>query len=693
MTASPVSTRWQGSVSDEEVAVNATTAPRGRVAALVLIALVALGLGFLRFAGGSESVSVPSGAAPGELTLEACTYQSMPADCGTLVVPENRRDPDSRLIALPVKRIRAQSANPGVPVFGLYGGPGHSNFKFTAMTRFAGDRDVVLVGYRGVDGSVRLDCPEVVDSREGSRDWLRTSSLDSDATAFRACADRLRAEGVDLAGYTVPQRVDDLEAARRALGYGPIDLVSESFGTRLALVYAWRYPSSVHRSVMVGVNPPGRFLWDAKTTDRQLQRYAALCARDEGCRGRTADLAASVRSAFERVPSRWGFLPIKEGNIRAAALFGLFNATTDGGGPLSGPLMLDTFLSAEEGDASGMWLLSVASQLMFPRLQVAGDVAAMGQIDDAYGRRFFAASVDRSRALGDASTEFVWVGGRLIDAWPDSPDNTLYNTVQHSNVETLLVGGELDFSTPPPVAARELLPQLPNGRQVVLPNLGHTEDFWAYQQAASTRLVETFLETGRVDTSLYTTNRVDLTPSLTHGLVAKIVAGALLGIAALTVSALLWIVGRILRGKAFGRKGSVAARSLLPLVLGLGGWLTGVLVALIALPTVPITDHVLAVVSIAPPVALAVSAGWSRTAAAVSARTLTFVLAAGGAAVLGAWLAFHVPSAPALGALTAIVGGTLGANLALIALDVAAPATVRAVEPEAPHATTLPGSA
>lgn len=671
--------------------MNASTAQftRGRIAALVLIALVALGLGYLHFAGGSDSVSVPSGAQEGQLTLKSCTYEGKPADCGTLVVRENRHDPNSRLIALSVKRIRAQSANPRVPVFGLLGGPGHSNFKFTAMTRFAGDRDMVLVGYRGIDSSDRLDCPEVIDSRESSPDWLKTSSLEADAAAFRACADRLRDEGIDLAGYTAPQRIDDFELVRRKLGYGPIDLVSESFGTRLALIYAWRYPKSIHRSVLVGANPPGHFLWNAKTTDEQLQRYSALCAKDEGCRGRTDDLAASVHSEFDQMPGRWWFLPIKEGNVRSAALFALFNATTDGGGPLAGPLTLDTFLSSDEGDASGMWFLSVATQLVFPRVQVAGDVASMGRIDDAYARRFFAAPVDRSTALGSASTEFIWMGGRLVDAWPSSPDDTLYNRVRDSNVPTLLVGGELDFSTPPPVARRELMPHLPNGQMVVLPQLGHTEDFWAYQEAASTNLIKTYLDTGRVDTSLYTENRLDLTPSFTHAALAKIVLGILLGSAAFTVIAVLWLGRRLVRGRMYGRKGSVAARSLLPLVLGLTAWFTGVLIVLIGFPTVPLIDEVLAVVAIAPPVALAVYAGWYRPAA----HGPIAAFAALSAAAIGAWLGFNVPDAPALGALTAIIGAILGANLALIALDVVLAATARAGVPEPPEATTLPGSA
>ena len=86
---------------------------RGRITGLTLIALLTLGLGYLHFTGGSKSVSVPAGAHAGQLTLESCNYTTengtSAADCGTLVVPEYRHDPKSRLIALPVTRIRAHS--------------------------------------------------------------------------------------------------------------------------------------------------------------------------------------------------------------------------------------------------------------------------------------------------------------------------------------------------------------------------------------------------------------------------------------------------------------------------------------------------------------------------------------------------------------------------------------------------------
>ena len=251
-----------------------------------------------------------------------------------------------------------------------------------------------------------------------STDLLGETSNRARGEAFRACADRLTADGFDLRGYSLPQRVDDLEAARKALGYDRIDLVSESAGTRTAMIYAWRYPKSIHRSVMVAVNPPGHFVWDAKTTDEQIRRYAALCAEDASCRRRTPDLAASLHSAFENIPERWWFLPVREGNVKAAAFFGLMESTTDGAGPLAAPWTIDTLLSADDGDGGGAWLLSLMAQVAFPSEQLWGDVAAVARTDVAYARRFFANRSDGGSIIGTPGADLIWAGGELVDSWP-----------------------------------------------------------------------------------------------------------------------------------------------------------------------------------------------------------------------------------------------------------------------------------
>ena len=640
--------------------------------ALVLIGLAVLALAYLGLGRGSDPVSVPNGAVAGDLLLDPCTYStengSYEADCGTLVVPENQDDPQSRLIALPVTRIKARSDDPAEPIFRLQGGPGITNMEFSEASRFAEKHDVVLVGYRGVDGSVRLDCPEVESALKHSTDLLGEKSFRAYADGFRACADRLTDEGVELAGYGLPQRVDDLEAARLAFGYERINLVSESAGTRTAQIYSWRYPESIHRSVMIGVNPPGNFLWDPKTTNEQIGRYAELCSKDETCDKGTADLGSSIRRTAADIPDDWFFLPIKEGNVRVASFYGLMETTTENA-PLSAPMTLDSWLAAADDDASGFWLQSLLADLAFPQAFVWGEYAAAAMLDAQAGRVYFSSGgQERYSNLGYAATAFGWGDGRLVDAWPAAPDEAEYSRVRTSEVETLLIGGALDVATPPQVATRELLPHLPNGDQVVLDGFGHSLDFWTYQPEASSRLINTFFDSGRVDYSLYEPQRVDFPPEVTQTALAKGIAGSMVGLALLTVLSLLWLPWRVHRRGRFGRKASAALRSLYPIVLGLGGWFLGVLIVITTMPGVPLGHELLAVLGIGVPVGLCIYWAWVNRAWPARSKGAGFTAVAAGA-LAGAWLGFHA-AADLLALVTAIVGAIAGANLALILLDV-----------------------
>ena len=149
-----------------------------RIAGLLVTIVLLTGFTYLGASSSPGTVSVPQGAHAGQLTMHPCTYPGgYRADCGTLVVPEDRADPRSRLIALPVTRILARSSHPLAPIFHLNGGPGTTNMTFPDANRLAAQHDVVMVGYRGVDGSSVLNCPEVTAALENSADYLGKASL------------------------------------------------------------------------------------------------------------------------------------------------------------------------------------------------------------------------------------------------------------------------------------------------------------------------------------------------------------------------------------------------------------------------------------------------------------------------------------------------------------------------------------
>jgi pimeloyl-ACP methyl ester carboxylesterase len=642
-----------------------------RIVALAVIGALVLGLAYLRLSPDAP-VSVPPGAKPGDLTLEPCSYATeegaYSADCGTLVVPENGADPESRLIAVPVTRIHARSAHPGEPIFWLEGGPGLTNMEFPEASRLTENHDVVLVGYRGVDGSSVLECPEGVSVLKNSSDLLGEATASAFTQALATCADRLRTEGVDLAGYTLSQRVDDLEATRNALGYDRIHLISESVGSRTAMIYAWRYPERIYRSVMIGVNPPGHFLWDPRTTDEQLEHYAELCSRDNTCLARTDDLAASMRRTAADIPDRWLFLPIKEGNVRVATFFGLMETTAEAS-PLAAPMALDSWLSAADGDPSGFWFQSFLADLTFPESFVWGELVATGMQDARAVEAYYAAGGDPGSILGNPGTDLIWGRGGMTRAWPENPAGDVYSRVQTSQVETLLIGGTLDFAAPPVAASEELLPFLPNGHQVVLAEVGHTTSFWAHQPEAGNRLIKTFYDTGEVDDSMYEPASVDFTPPVTYTALGKGFLGGMVGFALVALLSLVWWMPRHVQKRgSFGPVGGVLMRSAYTIVLGFGGWFLVLLVVMTTGASVALDSMLMSVLSVGVPVGLGIYLAWVHRDWTGRTKTVGFLGAMAGA-LLGGWAGFSSTEG-LLALITAIVGATVGANLVLIALDI-----------------------
>jgi pimeloyl-ACP methyl ester carboxylesterase len=481
---------------------------------------------------------VPARAEPGNLTLEACAYEiqgtAFAADCGTLVVPENRADPATRLISVPVIRVHAATDQPGEPIFFLNGGPGQSNMTFQPPLGLLDKHDFVLVGYRGVDGSVRLDCPEYGRALQRSGgDLLSDSARASRNEAAGQCAERLQAAGVDLAGYTIPEVIADVEMARKALGYERIHLLSESYGTRVAQLYAYLHPDLIYRSAMVAVNPPGRFVWEPEMIDEQLQNYARLCAQDEACRARSEDLTETMRQVIANMPERWLGVPIDPGKVKTMTFMGLSDR-------VNAADLFDAYQAAAEGDASGLALMSLGWDVMAPSLLVWGDVLAKAGTADYDPARDYAADMNPPGSILGSPGSLLYFDS--MASWPITPIPAELRRVQPSDVESLLISGSVDFYTPAQYTTDELLPALRHGQQVIVAEAGHTGELFGLQAAATERLLTSFYDTGIADTSLFTYVPMDFRVQVGFTRLAK----ALAAISGLLITGLaagvLWVL-------------------------------------------------------------------------------------------------------------------------------------------------------
>lgn len=189
-------------------------------------------------------------------------------ELGTLYVPENRAEPNSRLIGVGFARFRAPSKTEAPPIFLLPGGPGSSYLSDLApfslrkqglvknILRYRDIGDVILVDQRGF--SERGD---VLKYRftTANEPLDQPASLERSTAAFsdmaRAAVAEFTKKGIDLRGYTVKECADDVDDLRKALGYARITLFGGSFGSQWSFAVMRKHPDRVAHALLGGVEP------------------------------------------------------------------------------------------------------------------------------------------------------------------------------------------------------------------------------------------------------------------------------------------------------------------------------------------------------------------------------------------------------------------------------------------------------
>lgn len=541
------------SESQKGIEMSASTS-KYRVLSVIVLAVIVGGM--LLAARGREPapapIVVPAGAQAGALTeMKKCPYQAQgsktiyEAECGTLTVPENWDKAEARLIALPVVRIPATGPNPEEPVFYLAGGPGGPNIGWNPPAWLIEKHALVMVGYRGAEGSVVLTCPEVSDlfkANFGKDLWNEQNYKEYSAAAVQ-CASRLRQAGVDLSGYTVPSVIADLEAARQAMGYDRINLFSGSYGTRLAQIYAYLHPNSLHRLVLIGLNTPGHFIWVPAVLDNVVRQLSDLCAEDASCSSRTGNLAQTISTVNHNMPKRWLFFNIDADTIRLGTHMLFFSNRSMG-------MVIDAYLAAGNGDPSGLAMMSTVLPMMFPadRLILGEQFSKGGSLDLPRYRGLDSISLGDS-IMGAPMSELIWP---IATDWPLqlAPENL--REIQETDVEMLIVNGTVDASTPP-TALDEARPYFHKAQFVLLPEFSHVGDVENLQPAAFERLITSYYDTGAADSSLFVYEPVSFKPNMSLPLLGKVLAAAMIVVPALFILIVVLVVRRIRRRRGMSR--------------------------------------------------------------------------------------------------------------------------------------------
>lgn len=217
-------------------------------------------------------------------------------ECGYLVVPENRADPNSPIIKLAVAIFKSTDPNPGPPMIRLDGGPGgHSVgivgellYELPSTPSLLARGDLILLDQRGVGLSEpSLSCPEAT---QLELDTLAVSlSLEEEASltqsALQSCYERLMAEGVNLSAYNSAENAADVHDLWQTLGYESVNLYGVSYGTRLALTVMRDHPDGIRSVILDSAFPLQASLYvdTAASSERAFTLLFDACANDSAC--------------------------------------------------------------------------------------------------------------------------------------------------------------------------------------------------------------------------------------------------------------------------------------------------------------------------------------------------------------------------------------------------------------------------
>jgi pimeloyl-ACP methyl ester carboxylesterase len=244
--------------------------------------------------------------------------------CGYLVVPEDRSNPQSKTIRLHVAVFKARNKKPAPDaVIYLEGGPGgHSletaKFSFPGVfAAFAKTRDFVMFDQRGVGYSEpSLDCPEetkaAYDGLTQRMSFEEREALIDKATI--ACHDRLVAQGINLSTYNSAENAADVNDLRLVLGYKAWDLYGISYGTRLALTIMRDFPNGI-RSVILDSTVPLQvdfYNLIPSNANRAFQIFFEACLRNRPCNAAYPNLDKVFYDTVDKLNKKPASITVKQ---------------------------------------------------------------------------------------------------------------------------------------------------------------------------------------------------------------------------------------------------------------------------------------------------------------------------------------------------------------------------------------------
>ena len=448
-------------------------------------------------------------------SLQGADGETIQYELGTLMVPENRAVPQSRIIGIGFIRIRSTASAGVLPTFHLPGGPGDSyveafmapggqlQSRLAGLKKYRAVGDIVLVDQRGA--SKRGEMLRYA-SHPVAQPLDRPASLEADTAAFVHAAQAAVAAHADkdLSGYTVLECVEDVNDLRRALGYERIMLVGQSFGSQWSFAVMRQHPEIVARALLSGVEPLD-YAYDMPShVFAALQRIAWDADRDPGLlpylpKGGLMAAVRVIRERLARAPVRVRVKDEKTGREQSVVLgLGDFQQALIKP-PETWPAFVLSLYHRHYEDWARATILQRAARDDQSLPDDADDEGALNGplIDTSLGVSAAREHLLRTDPAGD------FLGWWNFDAyiasapvWPSPDVGDEFRTPVPTRVPVLFVNGDWDIYTPIENML-SMLPYFPNSRAIVVHRGPHgARALLAVQRPEVAAAVLEFLRTG-----------------------------------------------------------------------------------------------------------------------------------------------------------------------------------------------------
>lgn len=420
-------------------------------------------------------------------------YEPGEITCGFISVPENRSDPDSRMIRLHYVKLASIAEDEAEirpdPVIYLTGGPGVTVEGYADRLRehaILEQRDLYILEQRGIGNSSSF-CPQFANVRRDLA-WGDTPLDDAanQAERMRTCFQSATAAGMDLRGYNTWENAQDVRALREALGFETWNVWGISYGSHLGQMLLQADPDGTRALVLDAIVPNDivDLMRIGRWVDRILDNVFETCAGDAVCDG----LPPRYMAAIEALKADPVLIEVDnpevfpEGQVRFGAeilLFAPFMMMYEQDEHPAIPAVMNALTTAVERGDNTLFELLASDDGDDGGISVAQGMASAIRCNDGY----FAASAhvvaedlaenplfqDMGFSAEGAALQAQVCVDEGLTARADHPER--YALVQ-SDVPTLVVNGAWDPVTPPPLAER-ILAGLSRSRYIEVPFTGH----------------------------------------------------------------------------------------------------------------------------------------------------------------------------------------------------------------------------